>query len=65
MAKKDEFKQIMDQFIDECRKRHENGESVAKVAELLMEDRYSILLLIPDGTHASHYLLEKAFKIWD
>ena len=64
MDKNNEFKQIMDQFIADCRKLHENGESVAKVAELLCEEKYHCLWLIPDGTPASKYLF-KAFDMWN
>lgn len=55
---------IIDQFIADSRQLHENGESLQKVAELLGEEKYRILLIIPDGTPASKKLFE-AFKLWD
>ena len=63
MAKNNELTTLINQFIADSRKLHENGESVKKVAELFFEDKYQSLLLIPDGTPASHEL-GKAFDIW-
>ena len=64
MAKNNELTTLINQFIADCRKLHENGESLAKVAELLVEEKYLPLLLIPDGTPAAHKMFE-AWKIWD
>ena len=63
MAKNNELTTLINQFIADSRKLHENGESVKKVAELFFEDKYQSLLLIQDGTPASHEL-GKAFDIW-
>ena len=64
MAKINELFTLIDQFIADCRKLHENGESVAKAAVLLGEEKYLPLLLIPDGTPASNKMFE-AWKLWD
>lgn len=63
MAKNQELFTIIDQFIADCRKLHENGESFAKAAKLLVEEKYLPLLLIPDGTPAARKMFE-AWNLW-
>ena len=64
MAKKNELTTLINQFIADCRKLKENGESFKKVAELFFEEKYQILMIIPDGTPAARKM-DEAFKLWD
>ena len=64
MDKINDIDTIIDQFIADCRKLHENGESFKKVAELFFEEKYQILMIIPDGTPAARKM-DEAFKLWD
>ena len=64
MAKNNEFDTLIDQFIADCRKLHENGESLKKAAMLLGEEKYLPLLLIPDGTPAARKMFE-AWTLWN
>lgn len=67
MAKNNELTTLINQFIADSRKLHENGESVKKVAELFFEDKYQSLLLIPDRTFFNPDVKNKVkhfFSLW-